>query len=167
MNKVFDLLTFAESLEGAAEEMETAEEKIIEAGCQIIEDEAKRVIGTYEYGWKPLALSTIQKKGSDEPLLETGEMRESIEHTVTKEDGEVIGYVGSNNDKAVWHELGTSKIPARSFLRNAAIHKEAELKEMAGQASEIAVEAELSGANVELEILEIVKHALHKVALWD
>ena len=33
-----------------------------------------------------------------------------------REGDDVKGYVGSNSDKAVWHELGTSRIPPRSFL---------------------------------------------------
>jgi hypothetical protein len=42
------------------------------------------------------------------PLLETGEMRASIEWNAEGNEGRV----GSNNEKAVWHELGTS--PATS-----------------------------------------------------
>ena len=51
----------------------------------------------------------------DEPLLRSGEMRDSIEHTVGKEEAQI----GSNNDKAVWQELGTEHIPPRSFLGGA------------------------------------------------
>ena len=94
-----------------------------EAGA-IIQTEAKDVIGTYRYGWPPLKPETVARKANgDTPLLETGEMRESIERTVEGQSA----FVGSNNDKAVWQELGTSRgIPPRSFLMGAAQHKGAE-----------------------------------------
>jgi hypothetical protein len=55
----------------------------------------------------------------DTPLLETGEMRDSIEHSSNSSEA----LVGSNSDKAVWHELGTIHIPPRSFLALAAAEK--------------------------------------------
>jgi hypothetical protein len=93
----------------------------LDTACRVIETEAKRVIGTYDYGWTPLQPETIERKATgDSPLLETGEMRDSIEHTVEGKSG----HVGSDNDKAVWQELGTSRgIPPRSFLAGAAMHK--------------------------------------------
>lgn len=105
----------------------------LDRGCVIIEDEAKRVIGTYDYGWPTLAASTIASKANgDTPLLETGEMRDSIEHTVIDRNN---AEVGSNNDKALWQELGTSRgIPPRSFLGGAAAHKGVEAAdEIAGE----------------------------------
>lgn len=96
--------------------------------CVIVETEAKRVLGTHDYGWPPLAASTIaQKKNGDTPLLETGDMRQSIEHTVQPELTGATGYVGSNDPKAKYHELGTSQIPPRPFLSGAAMHKEQEV----------------------------------------
>jgi len=96
------------------------EERGLEKAAKIIETEAKRVIGTYDYGWTPLAASTVaQKANGDTPLLETGAMRESIEHTVHGRKAEV----GSNSDIAVYQELGTARIPARSFLAGASVHK--------------------------------------------
>lgn len=100
--------------------MGLAEKRGLEKAAVIIETEAKRVIGTYDYGWTPLAPSTVaQKANGDTPLLESGAMRDSIEHVVhaTK------AYVGSNSDIAVFQELGTANIPARSFLGGAAVHK--------------------------------------------
>jgi hypothetical protein len=78
--------------------------------------EAKRVIGTYEYGWPALK-------------LETGEMRDSIEKTIISDEE---AEVGSSNMKAVWQELGTSRgIPARSFLRAAAMKKSQQIIDLA------------------------------------
>jgi phage gpG-like protein len=103
----------------------------LEQAAMLIEAEAKRVIGTYEYGWPRLKPATVARKAGDTPLLETGEMRDSIEHSVA-DDG-MEAQVGSNNPKAVWHELGTSRIPARSFLMGAAMHKEKEVHELVGK----------------------------------
>jgi hypothetical protein len=43
-----------------------------------------------------------------------------------------IAYVGSNNKKALWHELGTSRIP-RPFLAGAAAAKHEEIGELIGK----------------------------------
>jgi hypothetical protein len=66
----------------------------LESAAQIVEDEAKRVIGTYDYGWPKLKPQTIARKATgDSPLLETGDLRESIEHHVDAEKHEA--YVGA------------------------------------------------------------------------
>ena len=112
-------------------EMPMAEHDALELGCQMIEAEAKRVIGTYDYGWTALKPETVARKANgDTPLIETGEMRDSIEHQVRDH----IGYVGSDNMKAVWQELGTSRgIPPRSFLMGAAMRMERPIVEMTGR----------------------------------
>ncbi len=51
--------------------------------------------------------------GADTPLPETGELRNSIGHQVISD---TEAWVGSENDKAVWHELGTAHVPPRLFL---------------------------------------------------
>lgn len=115
----FSLESFAQLLTVMAETT-LVEKRGLEKAAKIIETEAKRVLGTYDYGWVPLKSETIARKANgDTPLLETGEMRDSIEHTVQGRKAEI----GSNSDIAVYQELGTSKIPARSFLAGAAIHK--------------------------------------------
>jgi hypothetical protein len=108
---------------GMAARYEKGVHDALDGACKIVETEAKRVIGTYEYGWPALQPATIARKATgDSPLLETGEMRDSIEHTVVA--SEKTGYVGSNDNKAVWQELGTSRgIPPRSFLAGAAMRK--------------------------------------------
>lgn len=120
MSGNYTLASFGAHLATIATLTTAAEKKGLEKAAQIIEDEAKRVIGTYDYGWAPLKEATIARKiNGDTPLLETGEMRDSIEHTVQGRKAEV----GSNSDIAVYQELGTSRIPARSFLGGAAVHK--------------------------------------------
>lgn len=97
-----------------------AQHHALEQAARIVETEAKRVIGTYDYGWPQLAASTLAKKSANTPLLETGDMRDSIEHMVIGD----TAHVGTDDEKAVYQELGTATIPPRSFLAQAAIHKE-------------------------------------------
>src|SRR5438874_10997755 len=72
---------------------------------------AAAYIGTYQTGWPALAESTITSKAAagfavPAPLLETGEMRDSIRHEVDPILLEVV--VGSNDKRALWQEVGTS-----------------------------------------------------------
>jgi hypothetical protein len=128
MAEEFTLLGFATLTTHLVARVEHSKHEALEEGAKIIEEEAKRVVGTYDYGWPELAESTQadrvrQGYAADEPLLRTGALRDSIEHTHVSAD-EV--QVGSNSDIAVYQELGTSRIPPRSFLVQAAVHKEKE-----------------------------------------
>jgi phage gpG-like protein len=130
---VLSLIEMAAVCVELGEEIKHGERKGIEAAAKIVETEAKRVLGTYDYGWAPLKPATIaQKANGDTPLLETGELRDSISHRLINDHE---AEVGSNEDKAVWHELGTSRgIPPRSFLAQAAMHKTAEIVLVTGEA---------------------------------
>jgi phage gpG-like protein len=98
-------------------------------GSKILQDEAVRVLGTYDYGWPLLKPETIARKATgDSPLLETGELRDSIERDVQHD----VAYVGSNNNKALFHEFGTSRIPPRPVFAGAAKAKHEEIGEMIG-----------------------------------
>jgi phage gpG-like protein len=100
-----------------------ADKIALERAARMIEHRAKEKIGEYQeqagpfIAWAELAESTKADRArqgypDDEPLLRTGELRDSIEHFVA--DGEA--HIGSNNDIAVYQELGTEHIPPRSFL---------------------------------------------------
>lgn len=86
----------------------------LEKAAAMLEEKAKAAIGSHEYGWPALTPETIARKANgDTPLLETGELRDSIGHViVSSEEAEV----GSDSPKAEWHELGTPSIPPRSFI---------------------------------------------------
>lgn len=123
------LLGLAAAFEEVVRQMPAHQTRAMERAAVVIETEAKRVLGTYDYGWPPLAASTVARKANgDEPGLETGEMRGSIEHVSSHDELTV----GSDNDKAVWFELGTSRQPPRSFLAGALIHKEDEVMSLIG-----------------------------------
>lgn len=120
--------------------------KGLERAAVEVEHEAKRLIGHDENpaagpfaAWQPLADSTIEEKdklgyfgviSANDSLLRTGGMRASIEHKVEVPEAAI----GSNDNKAVWQELGTDRIPARSFLGAGAFRKEDEIHEHLGAA---------------------------------
>ncbi len=80
-------------------------------------------LGTYQEGWPALKPETIASKAhGDTPLLETGHMRDSISHEVNPFSVVAEVIVGSTDKKAVWQELGTSRIPPRPFLSLAMKH---------------------------------------------
>lgn len=133
--KTFTPVGFAIFLGEMIIEVPHANHEALEGAAVIVETEAKRVIGTYDYNWPELADSTKADRvhqgfPENEPLLRTGEMRDSIEHVSDSREANV----GSNNDKAVWQELGTSRgIPPRSFLGQAAVHKASEVVDEIGR----------------------------------
>jgi hypothetical protein len=136
MTKLFDLVGFAAQMRAVDHDLEALGPKIVERACQIIQKKAKAAIGKEHELWAPLADSTLADKASHgfptpKPLLRTGEMRDSIEYTVHGNEG----CVGSNSDIAVYQELGTSKIPPRSFLVSSAISSEDKIHRMAGAAA--------------------------------
>ena len=99
------------------------QEALRESGT-IVRDEAKRVLGTYDYGWPALSPVTVARKGGrDEPGIDTREMHDSVNFQV--ETGAV--QIGTDEEKAVWFELGTSRQPPRSFLAQALVHKTPEV----------------------------------------
>jgi HK97 gp10 family phage protein len=106
-----------------------------------VRDKAKDEIGTYQPGigpfpaWAQLAESTVEDRvakgySPDEPLLRSGEMRDSIGKDVSGMEATI----GSTSDKAVYQELGTDKIPPRPFLGPAVLHNEELIKRILGRA---------------------------------
>ncbi len=131
---------FAVQMTNAAGAMVYAEHRALERATQMVQVEAKRVMGTYDYGWVPLAQATVDDRlrqgfSPDEPLLRTGELRDSIERTIVSGEG----YVGSNSMVAVWQELGTKNIPPRSFLMGAAVAETPAILEVVGREAEAAI----------------------------
>ena len=114
----------------AEADVKMATEAGLEKTCQLIEDRAKEAIGNddYIFGWPRLAQSTIDRKGFERPLYETGKLKDSIGHLV---EGNV-GYVGTNDPVAPYQEFGTSKIPPRPFLGGALAATEGEIPKIFG-----------------------------------
>jgi len=113
------------------------EEEALEVAAAMIADRAKKLIGTYDAKprWPELAESTQADRAQkgfppNEPLLRTGELRDSIGFEIIKPGREAI--VGSTSDIAVYQELGTSTIPPRSFLVSAAVSEGKKAARVAG-----------------------------------
>jgi phage gpG-like protein len=115
-------------------------ESILEAGAQTIEERAKEKIGAYQeaagpFGaWSELADSTkkdrlAQGYTENDPLLRSGSLRDSIEHEVSGDEA----IVGSKSDTALYQEVGTDKIPPRSFLGGAAFEEAKNIEKLAGR----------------------------------
>jgi len=137
-------------IERAAVEMEIMEHEVLEHAAKLIQKGAKAQIGHYlteddgKFGpWLPLAESTAEDKEKqgyappDNPLLRTGDMRDSIEYTV----GGSEAAVGSNSDIALYQEMGTHgpgvgpsgfHVPPRSFLGSTAFREKDNIGKMIG-----------------------------------
>jgi phage gpG-like protein len=160
---VFSIHGFVAHLKVVESNMKELGPAIVARACQMVCDEAKRVLGTHDYGWPELQPETIARKiRGDTPLLETGKLRESIQWNA---EGN-FGFIGSDSPVAVWHELGTSRIPPRPFLAGAAMHMEDKIHKMAARAA-LAVIAGRGLHSAELrellEILHLAKDVAHKV----
>jgi phage gpG-like protein len=151
---------FAAHLLTIEADLKVTEEVCVEKACRMVEKEAKRAIGTYLFDWTPLQPETVARKArGDTPLLETGELRDSIQHVVGREGTEVVGYVGTNDPIAKYHELGTRTIPPRSFLGEAAMRKEHKIHEM----MERTIAATLDRGGPHYRELRELFHVLHMV----
>jgi hypothetical protein len=162
MTKVFSLLGFIAELPAIERDLHAAGPKIIEQACKIIQKKAKAAIGKEHEEWAPLAESTIADKAhhgypTPKPLLTTGELRDSIEYTVHGNQGSV----GSNLDRAVYMELGTSRIPPRSFLVSSAIASEDKIHRMAGATAVAALSGHGRHASDVREMLHLLHAAGH------
>lgn len=129
MAHVLSIPQFVHVLAHATGTFLSAEYAALEHAGQMVEREARRVLGTYDYGWPQLAPATQSKRQSagyppNEPLLVTHELRESIHHQVNGTVTRMEVDIGSDNPKAIWHELGTSHHPPRPFLMAALVHEE-------------------------------------------
>ncbi len=95
-----------------------------------VEKTAKEELGNYQpaYGpfnaWDSLAESTKEDRANqgypeDEPLLRSGELRDSIEHEVMG----LSAIIGTKSQIGFWQEVGTDKIPPRPFMGPAYVRK--------------------------------------------
>jgi HK97 gp10 family phage protein len=159
-----NIVSFVAHLETIRHDMDRLGPAIVRHGAEAIRRQAQNYIGTYDAvpQWPQLATSTQKervKKGfpANEPLLRSGEMRDSIEITIAR-DG-MSAEIGSNNDKAVWAELGTSRAPPRPFLGPAADIMGPQIAKAAGRA---ALAVMLGRGALSAEMHELL-HLLHSL----
>jgi HK97 gp10 family phage protein len=141
---IYTPLGFAEKLV----KLVVAEEFALHEGLKVvakgIEKTAKKEIGHYQSAvgefpaWAQLAESTEREKerlgyNRNEPLLRTGDLRDSIQHEV--EGFEAV--IGSKSQVMVYHEFGTVKMPARPVIGPAAYRNKEKIKRILGEAAVI------------------------------
>ena len=116
---MMDLKQFAAMLErGIAETVPAIEIGLDKVGT-LAQTIAAELPGHYQPGWAPLAESTLKDKEAKgfpvpSPLKRTGEMAGSYKKELDLAELAVV--VGSDEPKALWQEMGTSRIPPRPVL---------------------------------------------------
>lgn len=98
----------------------------LEDAAALLTEKARDNVGQYHDAvgpvpaWAPLADATKADRVSqgyteDDPLLRSGELRDSIGHEVSGN----TAWVGSTSDLAPLHEFGTSRMPPRPIFGTA------------------------------------------------
>lgn len=146
MKAFASLGAFATHLMTAATAEALALHEGLKAACVEVEKTAKGEIGTYQASigpfpaWAPLADSTEDEKArmgypAESPLMATGEMQESYRNEVEGLDG----VVGTSDPKAIYHELGTTKMPPRPVLGPAVLHNRGRIERLIGEAAVVGI----------------------------
>lgn len=118
-----DLDMFAREMSHASARIATELEQRFRDIVKEIEETAKEEIGVYQpavgpfEAWAPLAASTRADRArsgytEDDPLLRSGELRDSIESEVMG----LAAIVGTKSQIGLWQEVGTKHIPPRPFI---------------------------------------------------
>jgi len=116
-----------------------AEVSGLDRAARLLQRRAKAKFGVYQpeagpfVAWAELAESTKAERSrlgfsENEPLLRRGDLRDSIERQVEIDEAQV----GSNDDRMVWQELGTARIPPRSVLGSTGIESADEVVKIVG-----------------------------------
>ncbi|MCC2436219.1 HK97 gp10 family phage protein [Bacillus paranthracis] len=74
----------------------------------------------------------IASKPGEAPAVRTGDLLNSIKYNIKRSQSEVLGAVGSDLQKAIWLENGTSNMEARPFLLKTFERERRELKRQMG-----------------------------------
>lgn len=142
MKEYKSLAAFSTQLKHVMNQYQRRETQLLTIVGRFIEKESKKIIGHRQsvlgYGfWPELAEATKQEKerlgygdaSNDwQPLLRTGEMRESISYSVQLHKV----YIGSSSDIMVYQEKGTNRIPARPVLGLAMYREKVKLRRAIG-----------------------------------
>ena len=111
----------AELLEGAVVRIRPSLVETTETLMTVGAQQARDAIGTYEWGWTPLAAATMEdrvQKGfsANEPLKRTGALQASVVGESEPMAMGAEGAIGSSDRIAYYHEFGTKNMPARSIF---------------------------------------------------
>src|SRR5712672_2707011 len=103
MTQTFTLLGFVAHLATVERDMHELGPAIVARACEMVCEEAKRVIGEgYDY-WPALQPATLARKMMNTPLLETGELRASLRRGCTRR--RASGAISSNCHRRRCHHL--------------------------------------------------------------
>ena len=94
------------------ENLQPALEPAADALVKLVDDSFLNAQTPWGDAWKPLAESTIRRKGSSRPLVDSGVLKNSI--TAKAEKLRIL--LGTNVPYAGFHQFGTPNIPKREFL---------------------------------------------------
>jgi HK97 gp10 family phage protein len=120
----------AQHFAAVSKALPAAQPAMLGAAGAVVQRIAKAKFGEYQAGWAPLARTTVTEKERlgfsppDNPLLRTGEIRESIGVTVSPP----AVTIGSADPIARYLEVGTSRMPPRPFLGPAMIEARPEIE---------------------------------------
>ncbi|WP_369606283.1 hypothetical protein [Serratia marcescens] len=120
----------AKALASAAMTMEFQLSLGVKEFAREVEQEAKSELGVYQQAvgpfnaWDALADGTKADRArrgfpEDQPLLRSGELRDSIQHEVMG----LAAIIGTKSEIGFWQEVGTSTIPPRPFIGPAYVKK--------------------------------------------
>lgn len=137
MAGMLTLTEFAALTTGMVVKLDQVKRECLDNGAKVIQEESKRVLGTYDYGWPQLSTVTQDDREArgytrNEPGLREGDMKDSIERTVISASE---AQVGSNDDKMVYFDIGTPNQPPRPVFQPAAIAKEKEIARELGHSA--------------------------------
>jgi phage gpG-like protein len=157
---IMNLASAAARFAAAEADLEAARAPMLAAACMMVAEKSRGLIGHPNDHWAPLKPETLRRKdGVNTPLLETGEMRSSIEWNADSNHG----FVGSNSDVAVAQECGTSRIPPRSFLALAAMEEGPAVAKMMSKVVGAALGGRFANGSAVGELFELA-HLLGHVA---
>jgi HK97 gp10 family phage protein len=137
MKKFASLSAFATHLAILEASMALQLEGGLTEAAKVVQETAQAKFGEYQAAvnnfsaWAELAEATKtdwvrQGFSADEPLLRTGELRDSISYAVKG----LTAVIGSTNDVMVFHELGTINMPPRPVLGPAAVECSPQVQEI-------------------------------------
>ena len=141
MKEFTSLSAFASHLALLETEMTLQLEAGLTEAAKVVQDTAQAKFGEYQSAvdsfpeWAELAEATKSDRvrhgfAADEPLLRTGELRDSISYQV---DG-LTATIGSPSDIMVMQEFGTIHIPPRPVLGPAAAENVSKISTLFSQA---------------------------------
>lgn len=114
----------------------------LDRAAALIEREAKREFGVYQPAtgpfpeWPELAESTQERRENlgytpNDPLLMSGATKASV----SRETHGMDAVVGSTSDLMIYHEFGTSRMPARPVFGPAAFRNRKAIESLIGEAA--------------------------------